>query len=238
MFGLILADDLSVSRKAMTELLDVQQIPLGGFVEGPAADFPAHLPQEDFLRACAARLMQPGQPLPMGDVYACLCKGSARPGNIIRKYTFLQLSLMPYLRVQHHITQLEGCFLVGDSLLVAPLGEDGRVDAALPPGVWTDVSTGEWISGRLRRMRGLNEMPVLARENALIPIGVNDRTAFANDADRLTLHWFQPAQEAVCTLADGTTYRTWQDETGFHAQSDSLLPWHVIVHAHGCEALL
>ena len=174
----------------------------------------------------------------MGPVYRLLARGDARPGNVIRKYVCLQLSLLPYLRVQHEVTALEGCFLVGSDLLVCPLQEDGRVDALLPEGVWTEIATGECVQGRFRRLRGVNEMPVLARENTLLPIGMNDRTTDANDADRLTLHWFQPKERARCTLADGTAYTVWQDGTGYHAQSDSCLPWHVIVHHNGAESLI
>lgn len=238
MFGLLVDRDGSVSCEALLALLDAQMIPFGGFVQGGAEDFPKGLGTEDFLRQCAWRLMQPGRPLPMGELYRHLTRGDALPGNVIRKYTCLQLSLLPCIRADHKVVQLEGCFLLGERLLVAPMGEDGRVDASLPAGIWTELSTGECVTGRLRRLRGLNEMPILARENALIPIGVNDRTPHANDADRVTLHWFEPRGAADCTLADGTVFRAWRDEAGLHAQSNSSLPWHMLVHSEGGEMVV
>lgn len=235
MFGLWIARDGTAEEHAVQKLLEKQLIPFAGFTDAPA--FAADAFREDFLRHAASAVLQ-GLPLPMEGVARHLSGQEALPGNVLRKYVCLQLSLMPYLRVEPQVTQLDGCFLLGNDLLVAPLGEDGRIDAQLPEGVWTELSTGECMQGRLRRMRGLNAMPVLARENSVIPIGVNDRQTDADDADRVTLHWFQPRQEARCMLSDGTVYDLSKQGDSFIAESDTVKTWHLIVHRDGEEMLV
>jgi alpha-glucosidase (family GH31 glycosyl hydrolase) len=157
-------------------------------------------------------------------------------GNVLRKYLFLQLSLLPYLRPGRAVTHLPGCFLQGDALLIAPVSAEDVVDVQLPPGVWTELG-GACVQGRLRCMRGFNEMPVLVRENTLLPIGVSDRSADHDDADRLTLHWYQPRGQAECILADGTRYTARECSGRISVATETDKPFHVIVHQNG-ETLL
>ena len=126
---------------------------------------------------------------------------------------------------------------MGEALLVAPVTPEDTVDALLPPGLWTELN-GQTHCGRLRCMRGYNEMPVLVRQNTLLPIGVNDRAADHDDADRLTLHWFQPDREAVCTLADGTCYRVQREGDAVTVQADTHKAFHLILHRDGEEVLV
>ena len=234
MLGLWIARDGSGRKNEVQALLDRLMIPLEGFVDA-AVSYDSR--RDAFLRHAIAAVMR-GEPLPMQGVLTHLSTPEAMPGNVLRKYVFLQLSLLPYLRSNAAVTELEGCFLLGNDLLVAPLGEDGCIDAQLPEGTWTELATGECMQGRLRRIRGLNEMPVLARENSIIPIGVNDRTTTADDADRVTLHWFQPQGEAACTLADGTCYHLMAQDGRYTAESTSAKVWHVIVHRDGEEVFV
>lgn len=236
MFGLWIARDGSADEAKVRELLEKQLIPFEGFADVPAS-FEDNGETEDFLRQSAAGVMQ-GMPLPMTGVIQHLSSREAMPGNVLRKYVCLQLSLMPYLRVNAAVAPLEGCFLLGSDLLVAPLGKDGCVDAQLPPGIWTELATGETFTGRLRRIRGLNAMLVLARENSVIPIGVDDRRTDADDADRVTLQWFQPREKAECRLADGTVYRLHRESEGFAGESDTQKAWHLIVRQNGEEILV
>ncbi|MBE5803132.1 MAG: hypothetical protein E7316_01300 [Clostridiales bacterium] len=236
MFGLWIAGEGSTDEAALRELLKKQMIPFEGFTDEQPA-FVKGTDREDFLRKAIAAVMQ-GLPLPMADVAEYLSTPVAAPGNVLRKYVCLQLSLLPYLRVNSRITWLEGCFLLGGDLLIAPLGEDGRVDALLPDGVWTELSTGECFTGRLRRIRGLNAMPVLARENSVIPIGVDDRRTDAEDADRVTLQWFQPGAEARCVLSEGTEYRLTHRNGAFTGESMTDKTWHLIVRQSGEERLI
>lgn len=238
MAGLWIAQDGSVSGTALRAMLEARQIPVEGFTLRRAALFDGTEEGEAFLRRAAMALLQPGEPLPMAGLARCLDGQDARAGNVLRKYVCLQLSLLPYLRVNGQVTEGDGCFQLGDGLLVAPLREDGRVEAQLPTGLWTELATGECFAGRLRLLRGLNAMPVLAGENVLLPIGLNDRRTDGDDADRLTLHWFEPGREASCTLADGTSYRVWQENGMFCGESGTDKPWHLIVHKGGLERLI
>ncbi len=235
-FGLILSADSPALRQQAAALLEALDIPLSGFVAEPAAMFHGTENRAAFLRKASAALMMPGVPLPAAGVVAHL-QGDARPGNVLRRYVFLQLSLLPYLRPGRAIVQGNGCFLVGEDLLVAPVSAEDTVDALLPPGTWTEL-TGATHSGRLREMRGFNEMPVLVRENALLPIGVNDRSTFHDDADRVTLHWFQPQEKAACILADGTRYDVKRVGQCVDVHTDTEKAFHLILHEDGAERLI
>lgn len=242
MYGLILsAPGLDASRReALRRLLDAQDLPLAGFTDAPSP-LPDAASRAAFLRHASAALMHPGTPLPAEAVMAHL-SGDALPGNVLRRYLFLQFSLLPYLRPGRTVAPLTGCFLLGDDLLVAPVSPEDTVDALLPPGTWTEMNgathAGCLREGRLMAMRGYNEMPVLARENALLPIGVSDRTADHDDADRVTLHWFQPGEKAACTLADGTRYEVYRADQHFDVRTDTDKAFHLIVHEHGEERLI
>lgn len=239
MFGLIVSDpqhDLS-RRKALSVLLNSLDIPLTDFTDAPASLFTADMPRAPFLRKASSALLQPGQPLPLDGLLTHLSSADPLPGNVIRRYLFLHLSLLPYLRSGREVTPLADSFLLGDDLLVVPVSSEDTVDAQLPPGVWTEL-TGLCHEGKIRCMRGYNEMPVLVRANALIPIGVSDRTTTHDDADRLTLHWFQPKDTAECTLADGTRYQVYRtgEQISVHGNTDKI--FHLIVHQNGIETLI
>lgn len=238
-FGLLVSEpsgDVAL-RQAVEGLLQAQTIPFQGYVTAPASGFSGITREDDFLRRAALALLTPGTPLPASLLLRFLYR-DARPGNVLRRYVCLQLSLLPYLRVQHEVQPLSGCQLVGSALLVVPLGTEQTVSAALPDGTWTDLMDGAVYTERLQGIRSLNAMPILVRANTLLPIGVHDRTADADDADRVTLHWFQPEDEAVCRLACGAAYRAFRTPRGFAAESSAEKPWHLIVHQDGEELLI
>ena len=238
-FGLILSDPAQSpsARASALALLSAQTIPCEGFTDAPSP-IPCGLPLPDFLRACSAALLMPGVPLPMADTVRYLSAGDALPGNVLRRYLFLQLSLLPYLRRDAGVHPTDGGFFLGPDLLVGRVNAEDRVDLSLPGGVWTDIGCGACYAGpRLRLMRGYNAMPVLARPGALIPVGVNDRQVDYDDADRVTLHWFEPAGEAECTLAGGERYRAfWQGRRAVVVKSTDK-PCHLVVHQSGQETL-
>ncbi len=241
MHGLIVSDPSrdESRRAALRQLLYDYDLPLTAFTEAPAPQFMPDLSRAAFLRTASAALLQPGQPLPMEALLTFL-PGDPLPGNVLRRHLFLQMSLMPYLRPSRSVTPLKGCFLVGCDLLVAPVSAEDTVDAQLPPGVWTELN-GACHEGRLRCMRGYNETPVLVRPNALLPVSMNGQSltqTAANDADRLTLHWFQPENEAACTLADGTHYHVQRSGGYIDIHADTSSPFHLILHANGTETLV
>lgn len=242
MFGLIVSDPQhdTARRNALSSLLYSLDIPLTGFTDAAAGLFTADMTRAAFLRTASAALLQPGQPLPLDGLLTHLSTPEPLPGNVIRRYLFLQFSLLPYLRPGQRVAQLEGCFLLGDDLLAAPVSAEDTVDIRLPSGVWTELN-GTCHEDRLRGMRGYNEMPVLARENALVPISINGQSLTQtadDDADRLTLHWFQPKDAADCTLADGTVYHVQCSGEKISIRTNTDKAFHLIVHQDGVETLV
>lgn len=241
MYGLIVSDPArdEARRALLASRLHDYDLPLTGFTEAPAPLFTPGMSRAAFLRTASAALLQPGQPLPMDALLICL-SGDPMPANVLRRHLLLQLSLMPYLRQQRQVQVLTGCFRLGGDLIVVPVSPEDAADALLSPGVWTEL-TGEVHTGRLRALRGYNETPVLARPNALIPISMNGASLAQRaetDADRLTLHWFQPETEADCQLSGGTHYHVQHCGDRFSLRTDSERPCHLIVHQDGQERLI
>ncbi len=202
-----------------------------------AADTPLFTGGEQgdaFLAKAAAALLMPGEPI-SGELLARTLREGPRGGNVLRRYLFLQLSLLPYLRPGREIVPTAGGHWLGGAVLVAHLSAEGAVNLPLPEGVWTDLTDGSVHRGRLCGLRSLNAMPVLIAPNTLLPVGVNDRSVDADDADRLTLHWFEPAGEAASVLADGTAYTAREAGGRFTMETASDKPWHLIVHRDGEE---
>lgn len=239
MFGLTVSDPHIIAARAeIAELLHSLDIPLAGFVND-AAVIPADLPRAAFLRRASLAVLL-GQPLPPGALLTHLSSPDPLPANVLRKYLFLRWSLTPYWRPGRTVTQLEGGFLWGDALLIIPVSSEDTVDVQLPPGTWTEL-TGACHRGRLRCMRGYNEMPVLVRENTLLPISMNGQSltqTTEDDADRLTLHWYQPKDSAECTLADGTRYHVQRTGERVDVRTNTTKPFHLIVHRNGVETLV
>jgi alpha-D-xyloside xylohydrolase len=119
--------------------------------------------------------------------------------DVLRLFTKLKCRLMPYLfskAVEAHeqgvpvmrsmivefpadpaSTTLERQYMLGDSLLVAPVfSEDGVVDFYLPEGQWTHILTGEVRQGGRwhRGTYGFLEMPIFAREARILALGSVD----------------------------------------------------------------
>ncbi len=220
----------------LAALLHDFDLPLAGFTREPSA-LPPDLPRAAFLRAASVAALL-GQPLPAGPLSALLRRDNPLPANVLRRHVLLRLSLLPYLRRAHPITPLDGGLLVGNALLVLPVSADDTVDAPLPPGTWTELNGTTHIL-RLRGLRGFNETPLLIRENTLLPVSMNGASlaqSAVNDADRLTLHWFQPGSEASCVLADGTRYHV--QRTGGQVCLHADKPCHLVLHQDGCETLV
>jgi alpha-D-xyloside xylohydrolase len=116
--------------------------------------------------------------------------------EVLRAFTRLKCSLMPYLfqkAIEAHTAGtpvmramvLEfpddpGCdtldrqYMLGDQLLVAPvMKEDGSVDYYLPSGTWTSFLSGARVTGGrwVRERHGSLSLPLLARPDAVIPVG-------------------------------------------------------------------
>jgi alpha-D-xyloside xylohydrolase len=139
--------------------------------------------------------------------------------DVLRHFTRLKLSLMPYLAAvaqqAHHegipmmrpmilefpddptAAYLDRQYMLGPDLLVAPvMSAEGEVTFYVPAGVWTHVVTGEQLTGPawVTQKHDFDSVPVLARPGSVIPFGaVQDRPDYAW-ADGVRLRMFAPHQ--------------------------------------------
>jgi alpha-D-xyloside xylohydrolase len=139
--------------------------------------------------------------------------------DVLRQFTRLKLSLMPYLAAAAEQAHLEGIpimrpmilefgddpttahldrqYMLGPDLLVAPvMSAEGEVTFYLPAGVWTHLVTGEQLTGPawVTQKHGFDSLPVLARPGSVIPFGaVSDRPDYPW-ADGVQLRLFAPAE--------------------------------------------
>ncbi len=128
--------------------------------------------------------------------------------DVVRHFTKLKASLMPYLfttavetsrsgiptmrSMALEFTQDRNCqyldkqYMLGGSLLVAPVfNDEGRGIFYLPQGTWTDFFTGEettggvWVEKEYDYLR----LPLMVKENSIIATGRDDRPDYDYAAD-------------------------------------------------------
>lgn len=236
--GLYLSLPAAQDLDALVQLLHDYDLPLSAVTqEAPA--FPADLPRPDFLRRASIAVLL-GQPLPADTLRTILTGGDPLPANVLRRHLLLRLSLLPFLRAAGQAFPADGGFLLGNAMLIVPVGADDAVDIPLPPGVWTELN-GHCHQGRLRGMRGYNETPILLRENTLLPVSMNGSSlaqTTPDDTDNLTLHWFQPAESASCTLVGCVFYRAVRNGDSVCVETNATKPFHLILHRDGVETLI
>jgi alpha-D-xyloside xylohydrolase len=179
---------------------------------------------------------------------------------VTREFTLLKHRLAPYLQSaaqQAHTTgvpvmramvlefpddpaaaTLDRQYLLGDDLLVAPVFiEDGTVDYYVPAGVWTNILTGDQVTGPrwVREQHGFHTLPLLARPDAVIPFAADDQRPVSAWADgvELRVHAFADGAERTVVIPDaiglGESARFHLHRTGDRIQvtTDSHLPWSV-----------
>ncbi|MFI9011063.1 alpha-xylosidase [Actinosynnema sp. NPDC053489] len=153
--------------------------------------------------------------------------------DVLRRFTKLKLSLMPYLdRAARQAAgegvpmmramvvefpddpgcaHLERQYMLGDDLLVAPVfSDDGDVSYYVPEGVWTHLLTGEAVRGPrwVRDRCDFLTAPVLVRPNAILPVGAVDDRPDYDHAEGVTLRAYRLADGDHVTVVGGTTFRT------------------------------
>ena len=134
------------------------------------------------------------------------------PGTIahFRRYAILHSALLPYFAtyaaeahrtgvpiLRHLVLEYPGDprsataeyqYLLGESLLVAPVIEQGAVTRKLylPPGDWVNYWTGEHLTGGadVTLPAPLDQIPILVRSGAILPFKPEKQTA--------TLNWSDP----------------------------------------------
>ena len=98
---------------------------------------------------------------------------------------------------------LDKQFFLGDSLLIAPVfKESGEVDYYLPKGIWTNLLTGEKRKGGTWRKEKHNyfSLPLMVKENTILPVGNNAEEASYDFADGVTLYLSEFTEGAISTV--------------------------------------
>ena len=139
--------------------------------------------------------------------------------DVLRHFTRLKLSLMPYLAAAARQAQRDGTpvmrpmllefpadptaayldrqYLLGPDLLIAPvMSATGEVTFYVPAGTWTHIVTGEQLTGPawVTQKHGFDSVPVLARPGSVIPFGaVSDRPDYPW-ADGVQFQLFAPVE--------------------------------------------
>ncbi len=131
--------------------------------------------------------------------------------EVVRFFTRLKASLMPYLYRNaietsrtgvpmmrsmaleypddRNCAYLAGQYMLGDSLLVAPvLNEEGMAEYYLPVGRWTDFLTGEERQGGrwYRERHGYLSIPLYVREGSAVAVGACDEGPVYDYAENVT----------------------------------------------------
>lgn len=147
--------------------------------------------------------------------------------DVVRKFTNLKCTLMPYLysaAVETHNTgipamramvlefpedipcgDLDRQYMLGERLLVAPVfTKEGDVDYYLPAGTWTGLLDDRVVEGGrwLHEVHGFTSLPLMVRENTILPIGADDQNVEYDYGKDLTLHVFQLKTTAAADIKD------------------------------------
>ncbi|MDR0324614.1 MAG: alpha-xylosidase [Oscillospiraceae bacterium] len=171
--------------------------------------------------------------------------------DVLRKFTKVKNSLMPYLFAQAVKATKTGVpvmrpmvmeypndplchtldkqYVLGDGLLVAPVFyEDGHCDVYLPDGMYTNFFTGEVVQGG-RLVRGKYNymtLPVFIPENTLLAMGRNDCAEY-DYHENVTIHAYQLTEQTVelydktGTLRATVTGRAHGEEVTFQVDGDA-----------------
>lgn len=148
--------------------------------------------------------------------------------DVLRKFTKLKCSLMPYLyamAAKAHETgtpimramalefpadracaTLDTQYMLGDSLLVAPVfSKEGEVEFYLPEGTWTSLLTGEAVQGGrfVREQHDFMSLPLYVRENTILARGSCDtRPDYTFNQD--TVFEIYALRDGACATAEVT----------------------------------
>jgi alpha-glucosidase len=214
---------------------------VGGFMGSPSAELYLRWLQlaalMPFFRTHSGKATAPREPWSFGDRVLEQARSALR----------LRVRLLPYLYSQAWQTSRTGlpivrplfwvdvkdsalwgaedAFLLGESLLVAPILQEGGRSRALqlPAGRWYELSSGATFEGpgRVWLSAELDQIPILVRAGSVLPL---------EEADRLILRIYPPGESAGGGLLysdAGDGYRDWRvDRFGLTQSSDAVeLRW-------------
>jgi alpha-D-xyloside xylohydrolase len=149
--------------------------------------------------------------------------------EVVRFFTKLKAFLMPYLfsnavntsrlgipSVRSMVMEfnddptcayLDKQYMLGDSLLVAPIfNDEGMAQYYLPEGRWTNFLTGERRQGGrwYKEKHNYLSLPLYVRENSIVAVGAKDDDAEYDYADGVTLRVYELIndKEIACSVYD------------------------------------
>jgi alpha-D-xyloside xylohydrolase len=145
---------------------------------------------------------------------------------VMRHFTQLKNRLFPYIYAASHdahnhgwpvmramvlefpddpaCAHLDRQYMLGSSLLVAPVfRQDNVAEYYVPEGRWTNFFSSEVIEGGRWRRESIDFMhvPLLVRENTVLPIGGDAEKPNWKSSDELTLQLFQIADGADVSIS-------------------------------------
>ena len=147
--------------------------------------------------------------------------------DVVRTFTKLKASLMPYLyrtsidtsrsgvptmrSMVLEFTEDKNCYyldkqyMLGDNLLVAPIFNDESMGSFyLPKGTWTDFFTGETVDGGIwvEKKYDYLHLPLMVRPNSIVAIGACDNKPDYDYADgaELRIYALTDGQKAETTV--------------------------------------
>lgn len=198
-----------------------------GFWSHDISGFEGTAPDDVYKRWAAFGLLSTHSRLHGSNSYRVPWLFGEEAVDVLRRFTNLKCTLMPYLysnAVYTHKTgvptmramvlefpqdipcaDLDRQYMLGGDLLVAPVfTKEGDVDYYLPEGTWTSfldnrvVEGGKWQ----HEVHGFMSLPLMARENSLIPVGCNDQEVEYDYGKDLTLHLFALKDRASADVKD------------------------------------
>lgn len=146
--------------------------------------------------------------------------------DVVRFFTKLKARIMPYLySVSVHanktgiptmrsmvleFTEDRTChytdrqYMLGDNLLIAPIfNEEGLSEYYLPKGTWTDFFTGDKKDGGswIYEKHNYLSIPLMVKENSIIPLGSCDTRPDYNYADGVELRIYELRDNKKATVS-------------------------------------
>ncbi len=144
--------------------------------------------------------------------------------DVVRTFTRLKASLMPYLYKtsidtsrsgvptmrsmvleftdDRNCSYLDKQYMLGDNLLVAPIFNDESIGSFyLPKGTWTDFFTGEVAEGGVwvEKKYDYLHLPLMVRENSIVAIGACDDKPDYDYADGVELRVYALEDGKECS---------------------------------------
>lgn len=183
-----------------------------GFWSHDISGFENTAPADIYKRWCQFGLLSSHSRLHGSSSYRVPWLFDEEACDVLRKFVKLKCRLMPYIYRQAVLAHEEGTpvmrpmfvefpedracetldkqYMLGDSLLAAPVfKESGEAEYYLPKGKWFNLLTGRTVEGGTWEKETFDylSMPLLVRENTILPLGSSDTQAEYDFADDVTL---------------------------------------------------